>query len=216
MSTSRDRRRACCISDLALRQRPAGGAEAGHGEGLDALARTRRGVERLADHEQGERRIESAGDADGDGRLADVLQPRGQARHLGVEDLLAALAQFAGRVGTNGWASTSRARPRPAWPLQRVNVDAAEFALQARASVPRRRSCRLSAIGAQAIEIDVGDWQMLVALEARRLGQQLAVLRDQAVAAEDDVGASIRRRRRQRRRSRRCSGPTGCTTSCRR
>ena len=72
-----------------------------------AVARHAEVVHRLADDEQRQRRIEPAGDADGDRRLADVLQPLGQAGDLRVEDLVAALvAACAGPGGTNGWAST--------------------------------------------------------------------------------------------------------------
>ena len=119
------------------------------------------GVHRLARHQQGQRRIESAGDADGDRRLADVLQPLGQAGDLGVEDLLAALAQLllsvrhermgvdrprAGRSGTccspsaNGDASERRRSHA------RIQLGVAE-------------AVGAQAVGAEAVEIDVGDEQ---------------------------------------------------------
>ena len=85
--------------------RAVAGAEAGHGEGEDAFARHRQRVESLAGDEQGQRRIEAAGDADGHRRFADVFQALGQPGDLRLKNLLAAFAQLFVPCGTNGWAS---------------------------------------------------------------------------------------------------------------
>ena len=53
-------------------------------------------IKRLAGHEQGERRVESAAYADGHRRPADLLQPARQTGDLCLEDFLAALAQLLG------------------------------------------------------------------------------------------------------------------------
>ena len=143
-------------------------------------------------------------------RLADVFQPLGQAGDLGVEDFLAALGKslLAGRHERMGVERT-----------QQVGVGAGFWT----ADRERQRESRLASDGsrvvaeavgllpvvAQAVEVDVGAQQTFVALEARRLGQQRAVLGDQAVAAEDDVGGRFLRRRTRRRRRRPCSGRTG-------
>ena len=145
-------------------------------------------IERLAQHEQGQGRIEAAGNADGDGRLADVFEPAGQAGDLGMKDLLAALAQLFLPRGTNGWASTSRSKRGPNFrsptengidaidSLQAPVREAASLKLVVRARLVRSRSTSTSAAMKQ-----------IVALKARRFGQKRAVLRDQAVAAEDEV-----------------------------
>ena len=189
MSTSRAVTPRWRIRARALVARPAGGAEAGHGEGADAVARHAERVHRLAGDQQGQRRVEAAGDADGDRRLADVLEPLGQAGHLGPEDLLAALAQLllarAGRTG--GRRRRGAGRPARLAAVQRER-HAREVAAGADVQRGVAEAVGADAVGAQAVEVDVGDQQRVVALEALRLGQQRAVLGDEAVAAEDDVG----------------------------
>src|SRR5262245_24785756 len=47
---------------------------------------------------------------------------------------------------------------------------------------------RPQAVNQQTVDIDIGDEQLLLAVEPLRLRQDVAVLRDQAMPAEDHVG----------------------------
>src|SRR5262245_34537363 len=79
---------------LSIFERTLGGAEAGHSDRLEPAARRLQEIERVAGHQECQRRVEAAGDAKSQRRNADVLDALGQAGHLSVEDLLAALAEL--------------------------------------------------------------------------------------------------------------------------
>src|SRR5262249_25588715 len=67
------------------------GAETRECESANMVSGELQRVHGLAGHQKAERRVESAGDADGHRRLADVLQALGQSGHLDMEDLFATL-----------------------------------------------------------------------------------------------------------------------------
>ena len=159
MSISRAVTPRCCIRRTALASVRPVVPKPGMVKRLDAVARHAERVERLAGDQQGQRRVEPAGDADGDGRLADVFEPLGEAGDLGVEDLLAALAQLRpGRAartdGRRCRAPVRRCgRRRRTRTAMRRNSRPESRQRLVEAVVVRSRSC------AQAVEIDVGDEQ---------------------------------------------------------
>ena len=79
-----------------------------------------------------------------------------------------------------------QARPAAVWPARTARGETSRSLRRERSESPkllvRCRSARSRSRSTSA------DQQRVVALEARRLGQQRAVLGDQAMAAEDDVG----------------------------
>ena len=116
-------------------------------------------IERLAGDQQGQRRIEAAGDADGHGRLADVLQPLGQAGDLRLEDFLAAFAQLLlplrhERMGIDGAAQVGAASACRCRGRKGVRTNGL-VPRPSRAGVAETVGAQ--AIGAEAVEIDVGD-----------------------------------------------------------
>ena len=179
------------------------------GEGADALARHAERVHRLAGHQQRQRRIETAGDADGYGRLADVFQrlarPATCVRKISSQRSRSCLLAR----GTNGWASTSRARRCGGSARSRANGTRGKSTLHAEVKLGVAEAVGAQAVGAQAIQIDVGDQQVIVPLETARLGQENAVLGDQAMAAEDHVGGRFPDAAGGVDDRRRCSGRTG-------
>ena len=79
--------------------RPVRSAEAGHGDGIDALAVISQAVECFAYYQQGEGAVQAAGHADHALAAVDMLQPAHQRGSLDVENLAAALFEQGGIRG---------------------------------------------------------------------------------------------------------------------
>src|SRR5207253_2840891 len=72
-------------------------------------------------------------------------------------------------------------------PLQ-DKLDTGELPFQALVQRAGAEAVRPQTIHTETVQIDIGSQQAIVALEAPRLGEQGAVLGNQTVTAEDDVG----------------------------
>ena len=89
------------------------------------------------------------------------------------------------RMGVDGRGASRRGgSPRPRTNGRRARTSRAPPTYSAGIA----EAVGAQAVDAQAVEVDVGDQQRVVAPKALRLGQERAVLGDQAVAAEDDIG----------------------------
>ena len=176
---------------------------------LDARARHAEGVDRLAGHQQGQRRIEAAGDADAGRGLADVFQALGQAGHLRLENLLAALAQLIAFLRHEGMGVDHPAQVGRRRPWRQDERRCARNRGRARRRAGRRRSC----------------WCGCGPRGGGRGRRRRSAARRRAGSGATRPGAcrsrrsgsgrrrrrrwSIPRRRRRRRRRRPCSGRTG-------
>ena len=161
------------------------GAEARHGDADDVLTRQTERVEGQHGHEQREGGIEAAGHADDRLLAADVLQARGQARHLGGEDLAAAHAErLRIALGDEGMrlhvAEELRLEIRRGGFAGVLRDVSGQGPLEAEAVL-------LGAQGVQALDVHVGEDGAAVAGEALGFGKQGAVLADERGAGPDEV-----------------------------
>ena len=166
---------------------------------------------RLAGDEQRQRRIEPAGDADGDVPACRCVRAVWRARRPGCERSRRSVRAVApGPAGTNGCASTWRAQPDASSagvaPSKR---NASKVAVPPCSTGEVAKAVRARPVAVESFDVDVGDQQRFVALKARRFRQQGAVLGDQAMAAEDEVGRRFVNAATSVQRTRPRSGPTG-------
>src|SRR5262249_11720920 len=145
-------------------------------------ARDAEQIHRLVDDQQGQRRVEATRYADDHLRLAELLQPAGQAGHLGLEDLLAAFAQplFVlrdERIRVDLPAQHATFLPHLSGQVRRrpqLETAAPERPRQAGVEWTEAETVGPDAVGPQAVQIDVGSQQGPLALEAARLAQKIA------------------------------------------
>ena len=81
-----------------IRARPVGGAEAGHGHAVDALAVQTEPVEGFADYEQRESAVQTAGNTYHAFAAVDMLQAAHERGHLNIEDFAVGVFRL-GRLG---------------------------------------------------------------------------------------------------------------------
>ena len=145
-------------------------------------------------HDQSVRRIQAARNADDDLRVADRAQALDQARDLNVVGLVAVLLQARGIVGDEGEAVDcslqaevgARRIERELDLLRGHTLVAREVAL----GVVRERVLAL-ALGAQALEVHVGDRDVRALLEALADGQAVPGLVNHGLAVPGEVRAGL-------------------------
>ena len=175
--------------------RPLRRAEAGHRQAVDRPAVDAEHVARLDRDQQRERRVEPARDADVQRRARrELLDPLGQPRALDAEDLGAAAVQL-GPLRRDERRPGDRRASGPSISAARANGDAAERRAGTSGSrrswsSTRRSVWSLSTSTSRVIAVRVAADRPAVA-DPGRLRQQPAVLGDQAVAAEDQVGRRL-------------------------
>ena len=139
----------------------------------------------------------------------ELLDPLGQARALDAEDLGAAAVQLGPSAGTNGVPGTSRFSPSMRLGQRRTERGGtASRATEASSKLvmTRRSVAQLGDVDIAGDRVRVAADRLAVA-DPGRLGQQPAVLGDQAMAAEDDVGGRFGRPAAGHRIRRRCVRP---------
>ena len=135
-----------------------------------------------------------------------VLEPPGEAGGLDREDLAAALVEGGGVGGDEGVGVHGPDEPVG---LRGGHGRQGDRAVGGARAVDGVGEGRLAgALDPQALDVHVGHHEVAVAPEALALGEEDAVLRDQQVPPEDEVGRATRGRPRWRRRRRRACGPT--------
>ena len=146
-------------------------------------------VERPHADEEGERRVEAPGQAEDDALHPHVLEAAGEAGGLDREDLAAPLVERR-RVG--GDERVRLDRPREAVGLRRGHRGEGDRPVGGAGSVDGIGKGGLArALDAQPLHVHVGHHELAVPAEALPLGEQDAVLGDQEVAAEDEVGRGL-------------------------
>ncbi len=169
------------------------GGEAGHRVGEDVGARVAEQVHRLGADEQRLRRVEAAGDADDDLLDTGELKALGEALHLDLEDLGAALVA-GGRVGGHvGEALVAPQGQEAPGARQRQRHGDGAVALQPRAlALNGVAEGRLAhALLDEPLQVDLGAEHGGLVGEALGLGEQHAVLGDERVAVPGEVGGGL-------------------------
>ena len=158
-----------------------GRAEAGHGHADDAGAVDAQKVEGARCHEQRERRVEAARDADDGARSMGVLQALGQTMGLDVEDVLAALGA-AGGVGRDEGLGVDVAGEAGLLLREREAHDVVGTLDGARRDVEGGHAATL---GGKLAHVELGDGAAVA--EGLGLGEYAAVLGNEVVTREHDV-----------------------------
>ncbi len=161
------------------------GAESRHGEGVDLRARQAEFLERPDGHQQRQRRIEAAREADHQAVDARVRQALGQARGLDGEDLLGPPVPLR-VVARDERGGLDGALERQAGVGRHVHVDRPPRHVGE--GVERvAEAGRALAVEAQVLDVHVGHQQVALARELPRLADDRAVFRHDQVAAEHHV-----------------------------
>ena len=174
--------------------RALGGGETGQRVAQDVRARTAQQVHRAGGHDQRMRRIQAARHTDDDFRVADRAQALDQAGHLNVVGLVAVLLQARGVVGDEGEAVDgslqaqvgARRVERELDLLRGHALVAREIAL----GVVRERVLAL-ALGAQTLQVHVGDRDVCSLLEALADRQAVPGLVNHGLAVPCQVRAGL-------------------------
>lgn len=170
------------------------GREARQGEAQDVAARQAETVEGARGDEQRVARIEAAGHADHDVLQAGRLQALAQSLHLDVERL-EAIAIEPVRIVRNEREAIDRTDEADVGVVWRVpDRDAPECALR----VSGRARCRVEgrrahALGAQALDVDVGDGHLARGGKALGLRERHAQLVDRRLAIPGKIGRALAR-----------------------
>ena len=160
------------------------GAESGHRDADDPRAVELQLVERAYRHEQSQRRVEPARDADHGLLAARVYQPLGQPVRLYLEDLLAALAAVRFVLRHERHRVDVAVERRRAQPFGDFHFD---HGVLRRAFIHAERGVP-EAFEFQPLDVEVGHHQLLFEHETLRFAQDLSVFGDDAVPGEYQVG----------------------------
>ena len=160
-------------------------AEAWHREGVNPVARQAEAVEGAQAHQQRQRRVEPAREAEHQVLDAGVREALGEAGRLDGEDLLAASGAL-----VIGRGDERRRIDHPVEGRRRVGGDVHVHGAPCLVAERGRRiheARRLGPLEREVLEIHVHDQQLPLGVEAVRLGEQRAVLGGERVAAEHRV-----------------------------
>ena len=174
--------------------RSLGGRKAGQRVAQDVRARAAKQIHRAGGHDQCVRRIQATRDTDDDLGVTDRAQALDQAGHLNVVGLVAVLLQAGGIVGDKGEAVDcslqtqvgARRIERELDLLRGHALVAREVAL----SVVRERVLAL-ALGAQSLQVHVGDRDVRTLLETLADGQAVPGLVNHGLAVPGEVRAGL-------------------------
>ena len=161
-----------------------GGSEARHRDADDAPAVEPQLVERAGGDQQGKRRVQSARDADDGLRATGVRKPAGQSVRLDLEDLLAALVAAPLLMRNKRHGVDVAVDPVRAHAFGDLHLD--DGVLHVGFVEPEGGVA--PAFEGQPFEVHVGCYELLVERETFAFAQDHAVLGDQGVAGEDQVG----------------------------
>ncbi len=157
------------------------GAKAGHGDGDDAVVVQSQQVEGAHGNEQGQRGVQTAGNADDRMRGMRVRKALGQAVGLDGEDVLAAGSTL-GPVGGNEGVRVNVAGEQS---LLHLKVELAHHVARGLRRGGRLEAGEALALAAQHLHVHLAGAGARP--EGRRLRQRAAVLADEVVAGEDHV-----------------------------
>ncbi len=172
--------------------------KAGHCVTEDVLTRQSETVHGLGRDDQRLRRVKSAGDSNDDPLDSGALQPLHQAMHLYVVGLeTASVARR--RVARNVWEAFDPANQRYfPFGYPESEADAPHLPHSFSGAADRVVEARHAhAVLGEALEVNVGDDDLLFGREAIRLGQQIVVLVNDGVAVPGEVGGRFARTRRR-------------------
>ena len=167
------------------------GAEAGHRHGEDLRPRKAQQIEGPGRHQQRQRRIQSAGNADHRRLRVGVRQPFLEPHRLNHQDLLAAAVAVLLRGGHERMRIKGTDQSR----LAELNLKRNHRIRLRFPDILRRERGHPPALGDEAVHIEIRADRLVG--EQLRLSQQRAVLRDHVLSAEDEVrrGLPFARRR---------------------
>ena len=158
-----------------------GGSEARHRDADNAVAVEAEFVERPDGDQQGQRRVESAADADDGTAASDMVQPLGQSQCLYVQDLFARLAHLVGlrdeRVTADG-AHQFKITRLDGLTLHHTGRSAA-------LCIDERRIA--AALRAEPFHVNLCDLDLWLGREPICLTEQVPVFADDGIAAIDHV-----------------------------
>ena len=166
-----------------------GGSEAGKGGSEDPRAREAQQVEGPRRDEQGQGRVEPAREAQDHPAKAGVLEPACEPRGLDGEDVLAALVEGGGIARHEGMGVDGAHQAMGMGRRDRRQLDAAVFGAQGIHGIGER--VLPQALDREPLRVDVAEHEVALALEPLAFGEKDAVLRDDQMAVEDDVGGRL-------------------------
>ncbi len=164
-----------------------GGAKARHGDRDNAAAVEAELVKGVDGHEERERRVEPAGDADHELFRAGVAEALGEAGGLDGEDFLAAVGAAREVAGHEGVAFHAALEGQGAVAVKRRGADHAVFT----ADEALGEAAVAQAVLVEVVEVDVGDQTLRCKVKALGFAEQVAAFGNEAMAAVNDVGARL-------------------------
>ena len=189
-----ERRAQVAAQQRRVRLRAFGGREAGQRVAQDVRAWTAEQVHRMCGNDQRVRRIQAARDADDDFRVADRAQALDQSGHLNVVGLVAVLLQARGVVGDEGEAVHRSLQAQ----VGARRVERELDLLRGQALIPREVALRVVrervlalALGAQALQVHVGDRDVCAFLEALADREAVPGLVNHGLAVPGQVCAGL-------------------------